>query len=102
MVQTESQRSRRSALPQIEPKAPGVLQLLRVRGNVEGLSEFYNAAMEILQKWLNRRSQRRSMNWQGFNDLLKHFEVPRPRITEKPRLRTSGGEWQRVSTLLKA
>jgi hypothetical protein len=50
-------------------------------------------------KWLNRRSQRRSFNWQGFKDLLEHFEVPRPRITDKPRLRTSAGVWQRGGTL---
>ena len=88
--------------PRLNLKLRGYYNYYGVRGNIEGLSEFYGRAMEILQKWLNRRSQRRSMNWQGFNDLLKHFEVPRPRITEKPRVRTSGGEWQRVSTLLKA
>ena len=88
--------------PRLNRKLLGYYNYYGVRGNIEGLSEFYGRAMEILQKWLNRRSQRRSMNWQGFNDLLKHFEVPRPRITEKPRTRTSGGEWQRVSTLLEA
>jgi hypothetical protein len=27
----------------------------------------------ILYKWLNRRSQRRSYNWESFERTLKHF-----------------------------
>jgi len=49
----------------------------------------FHRVMEILLKWLNRRSQRRSFNWQGFKDLQDHFKVPRPRITDKPRVKTS-------------
>ncbi|HDL85393.1 MAG TPA: group II intron reverse transcriptase/maturase, partial [Candidatus Acetothermia bacterium] len=34
----------------------------------------------ILFKALNRRSQRRSYNWKGFAELIKVFELQRPRI----------------------
>jgi hypothetical protein len=54
--------------------------------------------METLLKWLNRRRQHRSFNWQGFKDLLDHFNVPRPQITDEPRLKTSVGVWQPVAT----
>jgi RNA-directed DNA polymerase len=54
-----------------------------VIGNFESLSDFFYHAMRILFKWLNRRSQRKSFNWKGFNELLKHFRPERPRITEK-------------------
>ena len=37
----------------------------------------------IIFKWHNRRSQRRSKNWAGFKELLKHFQVPQPRIVER-------------------
>ena len=40
----------------------------------------------ILFKWLNRRSRRRSFNWQGFNNLLDHYGVPRPRVIPKSRI----------------
>jgi hypothetical protein len=43
-----------------------------------------------------------STSWRGFKDLLDHFEVPRPRITDRPRMKTSKGGWQRVSTLSSA
>jgi hypothetical protein len=36
-------------------------------------------------KRLNRRSQRRSYTWDGFEAMLKHFCVPGPKIMEKPR-----------------
>ncbi len=82
--------------PQLNRKLRGYYNYYGVKGNAVGIQEFHSRAMEILLKWLNRRSQRRSFNWQGFKDLLDHFNVPRPRITDKPRLRTSAGVWQRV------
>jgi hypothetical protein len=38
-------------------------------------------------KGLNRRSQRRSYNWQGFKDILEHFKVERPRLSAHPKTR---------------
>lgn len=85
--------------PQLNRKLRGYYNYYGVNGNSVGLQEFHGRAMEILLKWLNRRSQRRSLNWQGFKDLLDHFDVPRPRITDRPRVRISKGVWQRVRTL---
>jgi len=39
--------------------------------------------MEILYKWLNRRSQRKSFNWNEFNEKMKWYGIIRPRITER-------------------
>ena len=85
--------------PQLNRKLRGYYNYYGVHGNAVGLQEFHRRAMEILWKWLNRRSQRRSFNWQGFKDLLAHFQVPPPHITAKPRLQTSAGVWQRVNSL---
>jgi group II intron reverse transcriptase/maturase len=85
--------------PQLNRKLRGYYNYYGVRGNADGLNEFHGRAIEILWKWLNRRSQRRSFNWQGFKDLLDHFQVPRPRITDKPRVKTSAGVWRRVHLL---
>jgi RNA-directed DNA polymerase len=85
--------------PQLNRKLRGYYNYYGVTGNAVGLKEFHSRAMETLLKWLNRRSQRRSFNWHGFKDLLDHFQVPRPRITDKPRLRTIAGNWQRVNRL---
>lgn len=85
--------------PQLNRKLRGYYNYYGVKGNAGGLQEFHRRAMEILLKWLNRRSQRRSFNWHGFNDLLQHFQVPPPRITDKPRVKTKTGIGQRVTTL---
>ena len=85
--------------PQLNRKLRGYYNYYGVRGNGDGLNEFYGRTMQILWKWLNRRSQCRSFNWQGFKDLLDHFQVPGPRITDQPRQRTSTGVWQRVNSL---
>jgi RNA-directed DNA polymerase len=88
--------------PQLNRKLRGYYNYYGVKGNADGIQEFHSRAMEILLKWLNRRSQRRSFNWRGFKDLLDHFDVPRPRITDRPRMKTSKGVWRRVSTLSSA
>lgn len=71
--------------PTLKLKLRGYYNYYGVVGNAQGLNEFYGEATGILFKWLNRRSQRRSFNWQGFNDLLDHYKVPRPRVLPKPR-----------------
>lgn len=74
-------------IPRLNLKLQGYYNYYGVTGNSEGLEEFFNKAMCTLLKWLNRRSQRRSFNWQGFKDMLDHFKVPRPRIRVRPRVR---------------
>jgi RNA-directed DNA polymerase len=54
-----------------------------VIGNYDSLQTFYYRTVRILFKWFNRRSQRLSYNWAGFQDLLKQFLIPAPMITEK-------------------
>ncbi len=51
-----------------------------VCGNFEMLSKFYYHVCRIIYKWLNRRSQRRSYNWQGFKVMLQYYHIPKPRI----------------------
>ena len=58
-----------------------------VHGNAASLKEFFNSAMRILLKWLNRRSQRHSDTWQGYTEVLGRFQVARPRIVGRPKTR---------------
>ena len=51
-----------------------------VSGNIRMLKVYYFKVCRIVFKWLNRRSQRKSCNWHGFNEMLKHFQIPEPRI----------------------
>jgi len=51
-------------------------------GNAKSLRRYGYETSRILFKWLNRRSQRRSLRWSAFNRLLKRFQVPPPRVVE--------------------
>ena len=69
----------------LKAKLRGYYNYYGIIGNYRSLHEFWRQAQEILFKWLNRRSQRQSYNKRGFYALLKHVEIPQPRITEKSR-----------------
>jgi len=55
-------------------------QYYGVSGNMPSLQRFHRVALRLALKWLNRRSQRRSFNWAGFNQYWKHYPLPQPRI----------------------
>lgn len=54
-------------------------------GNMATLNKFAYAIERMWSKWLNRRSQRKSFNWEEFQELLKRFPLPRPRIVKSYR-----------------
>jgi len=49
-------------------------------GNYRALDNFHRQVTRIWWKWLNRRSQKRSMLWERFNRFLGAHPLPRPRI----------------------
>ena len=51
-----------------------------VTDNSPGIGRFHHEAKKLLFKWLNRRSQRKSMTWEKFNLMDKRFPLPQPRI----------------------
>jgi len=56
-----------------------------VYGNLSSLNAFYLYAVRALWKFLNRRSQSKSYNWLGFNQLIKLFNIAKPRIVSRPK-----------------
>jgi RNA-directed DNA polymerase len=78
----------RKFFPLLKMKLRGYYNYYGVPGNSYGLREFYEPSMQILWKWLNRRSQRQSFSWSSFTALLAHFQVPRPRLRVRRRPRT--------------
>ena len=42
------------------------------------LHHFYSEAIRLLYKWLNRRSQKRSYDWEGFIERIKSFPLMKP------------------------
>ena len=58
----------------------GYFHYYGITDNSEMLSTFRFRIMQLLYKSLNRRSQKRSLTWDGFNDLLKDFPLVKARI----------------------
>jgi RNA-directed DNA polymerase len=71
----------------LNAKLRGYYNYYGVIGNYASLKQFFLQAMRILFKWLNRRSQRCSYRWQGFDELLEHPQIERPRIVGRPKTR---------------
>lgn len=61
-------------------RVQGHLNYFGVNGNMASLSRFAQQVTRSWFKWLNRRSQRARLNWDRFEDLLRDFPLPQPRI----------------------
>jgi RNA-directed DNA polymerase len=80
-------RRLRMLLKQLNGKLRGYYHYYGVHGNSASRKPFFDGALRILLKWLNRRSQGHSDNGQGFTAILEHFKVARPRIVGPPKRR---------------
>ncbi len=68
----------------VNAKLRGHYNYYGVRCNYKRLRLFYERAMIILRKWMNRRSQKRSCNWKKFLKWLQIYRIERPRIVNIP------------------
>jgi group II intron reverse transcriptase/maturase len=61
-------------------KLRGHIQYYGVSFNFKYVTRFLEAAKRILFKWLNRRSDRRSFNWERFSLFLKANPLPKAKV----------------------
>ena len=64
----------------LQAKLRGHIQYYGVSENYKGVVRFYKFTIRMVHKWLNRRSQKRKMNWKNFTEYLNHYPLPKPRI----------------------
>jgi len=65
-------------------KLRGYWNYYGVIGNSLMTGKYCRAVIRLLYKWLNRRSQRRSMTWASFLRRLPGWDLPSPRVVETP------------------
>ena len=70
----------RAIFEKLRQKLQGHWNYYGVCGNFEMLWKYYNQALEIMFKWLNRRSQKKSCTFERFLRMVKYYRIPRPRI----------------------
>jgi hypothetical protein len=68
---------------ELNVKLRGYYNYYGIIGNYPRLQYFFYQVILLLKKWLNRRSHKPSHTWQGFNDVLKHYKIEKPRIRAK-------------------
>jgi RNA-directed DNA polymerase len=64
----------------VKAKVRGHFNYFGINGNYECLKQFYNRTLSICFKWINRRSQKKSMNWKKFMQFIMWKPLPTPRI----------------------
>ncbi len=64
----------------VKRKLIGHYNYYGITDNINCLAKYLYEITKLLFKWLNRRSQKRSYDWNGFNQMLKLFKLPTPKI----------------------
>jgi len=64
----------------LNAKLTGHFRYYGVSGNSRSISTFYYLVLKLVYKWINRRSQKSSMDWTYFNVYLKRHTLSKPRI----------------------
>jgi len=64
----------------LRAKLNGHYRYYGVSGNCRSIRSYYLVTTRLVFKWLNRRSQKASMNWASFGKYLTRFPLPQPRI----------------------
>jgi group II intron reverse transcriptase/maturase len=66
--------------PILAAKLRGHFHYYGVSGNYRGISRFHRLTVRLVFKWLNRRSQKKSFNWEHFSEYLIRHPLPTPKI----------------------
>jgi len=64
----------------VSAKLRGHFEYYGISGNYATIKDFYQLALRLVFKWINRRSQKKSMNWKQFINYLKYYPLPLPKI----------------------
>lgn len=66
--------------PILKAKLTGHYNYFGISGNMRSLQQFYGQVIAMVFKWINRRSQKKSMNWQKYQRYLQWYPLPTPKI----------------------
>jgi RNA-directed DNA polymerase len=64
----------------VKTKIRGHIEYFGVKGNSASLRAMYHICVRTLYKWLNRRSERKSLNWKTFSGMLMFYGIFSPKI----------------------
>lgn len=76
-----NQKQLKEIWPVLKVKLQGHYNYYGVSGNLEGIKHYYEQTRKLLFKWTNRRSQKKSWNWETFEKHLSRYPIPKPKLT---------------------
>jgi group II intron reverse transcriptase/maturase len=74
----------RDIVATLKRKLQGYWNYYCVIGNSERTSAYSYEVVQLVYKWLNRRSQRKSFTAESFKAAWERWQMPQPRVNEKP------------------
>lgn len=80
LKKVRSQLALREWWPTLKAKLMGHYNYFGISGNMRALRQFYNQVKWLVFKWINRRSQKRSMTRTKYFEYLQWNPLPMPRI----------------------
>lgn len=64
----------------LRAKLTGHFRYYGVSGNFRSMARYRWEAVRLIMKWLNRRSQKKSFNWETFRRYMEKYPLPKPAI----------------------
>ncbi|WP_205739171.1 group II intron maturase-specific domain-containing protein [Halocella sp. SP3-1] len=61
-------------------KLTGTYNYYAVSDNSKSIDSLYDEVQKLVYKWLNRRSQKKSFDWEKFEIFLEKYPIVKPRI----------------------
>lgn len=68
---------------QLSAKVRGHYAYYGISDNSKSINAYHYRVTRMVYKWLNRRSQKKSMSWEGFEKYLKLYPLPKPQIVHR-------------------
>jgi len=62
-------------------KLQGHYNYYGLSGNFESIRRYHHKVMSLVFKWMNRRSQKRTWNWETFWEYVGKHPLPKPKLT---------------------
>lgn len=66
--------------PILKAKLTGHFNYYGISENYRSIKSFYEQTIKLVFKWLNRRSQKKSFNWETFIKYISKYRLPKPKI----------------------
>jgi len=67
--------------PILKQKLIGHYRYYGISGNMKGIRIYYSQSVKLAYKWVNRRSQKKSFNWEKYRRLIYEWNpLPQPKI----------------------